>query len=42
LDKDTYLALYGFISLSIIDVKNYIRRPEKYYKILKERYSLPE
>ena len=39
LDQEVYTGIYGFISLTIADVRNYIKSPETQYKYLNERYN---
>jgi hypothetical protein len=40
LDEDVYRSLYGFIGLTVADVREYIKSPESQYKILSARYKL--
>jgi hypothetical protein len=38
-DDAVYTNLYGFIDLSITDIQTYMKNPQKYYKILRDRYK---
>ena len=38
LDEKVYNQLYGFIGLTVADVREYIKSPETQYKILEDRY----
>ena len=40
LDEDVYRSLYGFIALTVVDVREYIKSPKSQYKILRDRYKL--
>jgi hypothetical protein len=37
LDKKVYHGLYGFIGLTINDVRDYIKSPKRYYRILENQ-----
>lgn len=39
LDKKVYLNLYGLISLTVADVREYIKSPDTYYDFLENRYN---
>ena len=36
LDKTTYMELFGFVGLTVDDVRKYIKSPVEYYKVLKK------
>lgn len=40
LDEDVYSSLFGFVSLTVTDVRQYIKSSDSYYKVLKERNNL--
>lgn len=40
LDENVYRGLYGFIGLTVADVREYIKSPESYFKVLEERNKL--
>ena len=40
LDEDLYHSLYGFIALTVADLRAYVRSPESEYIILKKRNDL--
>lgn len=40
LDNDVYDYLFGFISLTVADIREYIKSPNEYYKVLDERSTL--
>lgn len=39
LDEDVYSNLFGFISLTVADVRAYIKSPDTCYKFLKNRFN---
>lgn len=42
LDEDVYRGIYGFIGLTVADVREYIKSPESYFKVLEARNKLYE
>lgn len=42
LDEDVYSSLYAFVSLTVADVRAYIKSPDTCYKILKNRFNMDD